>query len=43
MSTYFEEEMMEAITKPNEYSGHTSNDGSPLTNYEYYKRKKRFN
>ena len=35
--------LINALTKPNELSGHCSPDGTPLTNFEYYKKLKKFN
>ena len=36
--SYFEEEKMKAITMPHELSGHSSPDGTPLTNFEYWQK-----
>lgn len=38
MKTHFEEELIKAIGNANGYSGHTSPDGTPLTNYEYWEK-----
>ena len=35
--SYFEEEKMKAITIHNELSDHSAPDGTPLTNFEYWK------
>lgn len=35
--SYFEEEKMKAIAMPNELSGHVYPDGTPMTNFEYWK------
>lgn len=34
---YFEEEKMKAIGDPHGLSGHCAPDGTPLTNFEYWK------
>lgn len=36
MGDFFEEEKMKAIAMPNELSGHSAPDGTPLTNFEYW-------
>lgn len=36
---YFDEEKFDAIINPSGFSGHTSPDGTPLTNSEYYRNK----
>lgn len=35
--------LINALAKPNELSGHCTPDGTPLTNFEYYKEIKKFN
>ena len=40
---YSDEALIKALAKPNDLSGHTSPDGTPLTNYEYYENSKKFN
>lgn len=30
-------DIIEVLTNPNGFSGHCSNDGTPLTNAEYYR------
>lgn len=35
--------LINALAKPNELSGHCSPDGTPLTNFEYYKKLNKFN
>ena len=35
--------LINALAKPNELSNHYTPDGTPLTNFEYYKELKKFN
>lgn len=35
--------LVAALAKPNELSDHCTPDGTPLTNFEYYKKLKEFN
>ena len=35
--------LLNALAKPNEFSDHCTPDGTPLTNFEYYKKLKEFN
>ena len=35
--SYFEEEKMKAIGDPHGLSGHAYPDGTPMTNFEYWK------
>lgn len=35
--SYFEEEKMKAIGDPHRLSGHVYPDGTPMTNFEYWK------
>ena len=38
MEKNIKDELVKAMGNPNGYSGHTSPDGTPLTNYEYWQR-----
>lgn len=38
-----QEALIEALAKPDEFSGHCYPDGTPMTNFEYYKKLKEFN
>ena len=35
--------LINALAKPDELSNHCTSDGTPLTNFEYYKELKKFN
>lgn len=38
-----QEALINALAKPNELSGHSYPDGTPMTNFEYYKKLHEFN